>query len=165
MAQHRDDGDKMYVQGLAVHSYFTGTWNRELLSGAPTSPNDEINSIDNKIETFEWSAKFFGNYMLPYDFQFGWNLIFQSGTHWARRVRSYGYYDDPVNLTGYHRFNQGTVSLYREKWGTRQRNIVKVPSLRLIKVFNIPGGKLSAIFQLFDGFNANNAENSIRPVG
>lgn len=149
---------KRMSRGFQFNATFFGTWRHDYIHwNSPIEPNRNLSGLKNGYrDVFDWCFKFYGSYLLPYDFQIGWNFNILSGTKWAREVSFFGYYDDPVNLTGYHRFNQGSLTIHPEEWGSRQYDTYKLLNVRLDKIFKVKGDmRLIPFFELSNVFNTN----------
>jgi hypothetical protein len=154
--------NKRFAGGLFFQSSFDYQWRNELRRGdsASTSPltadpiatgynaNGEsyISTIDNRQKSQNWSARFLGRYVFPYEIGFGTNVRVQSGWPYARRL-------------AFALPNAGTVTVFEENINNNYSDAVTIIDFRLDKSFRVQRYELSFIADLFNAFNSNAVTN------
>jgi len=154
---------KRMSKGFQFNASWLGTWNHDYISNLATvDQNEALEGVTGYDDTLNWCLKFYGSYQLPEPVEWvraGWNLNMLSGTNWARSIDFRYYYDDPATLSGAHLFNQGTVSIHPDKWGTEQYDVYTLLNIRfdflLDKILNITRFQPTLIFELSNVFNTN----------
>jgi hypothetical protein len=111
-------------------------------------PQIRINALD---ETYEWSLKAHGSYVFPWDVQVG--LMYQSLSGFPVTRRARFQRTDPDGLSDFR--NQGTQTIWMEKFGASQLESQHVTSLRVVKHHNLDWGRLGFRADVFNLFNAN----------
>jgi hypothetical protein len=154
--------NKRFPNGLFFQSSFDYQWRDELRRGdsASTSPltADPINTgynangesfptVSNRQESTNWSARFLGRYVFPYEVGFGTNVRVQSGWPYARRI-------------SYSLPNAGTATVFQEDIKNNTSDTVAIVDLRVDKSFTF-GGKyrFSVLADLFNALNSNQVTN------
>lgn len=135
-----------------VYSKTTGTidngWGDDIGWNARNSqeagdPNFWINADGNATYDPTHMLKIQGTYILPWEIAL--NVYFRSvtGTAWAQRFRS-------------PRLNQGRVTFYAEKRGSRHYDTQNILDVRLEKIFTLAQKyRLGLMFDVFNVFNAD----------
>lgn len=154
--------NKRFPGGLFFQSSFDYQWRNELRRGdsASTSPltsdpiatgynaNGEsyIQTVDNRQKSQNWTARFLGRYVFPYEVGFGANLRLQSGWPYARRI-------------AFTLPNAGTATVFEENIDNNYSDMVSIVDLRADKSFTIDRFKFTVLADLFNALNSNAVTN------
>jgi hypothetical protein len=116
------------------------------------TPNDLINTEDNRYVFTTWTAKIHGTYEAPYAVKLTPILRLQAGQPIGRAF---------VPLTA-SRFNYSTsVTVLAEPIGTRHQDNIALFDLRAEKIFKLRGGlSVSGFLDAFNMFNSNAEQNT-----
>jgi hypothetical protein len=114
-------------------------------------PNNQINFDGRLAYALPHVFKLHGTYVLPLDIYLSAFLNAQSGVRWTRRLA--------VPLP------QGAVTPMVESQGSQQLPFATKLDLRVEKSFAIKGTRLSASLDIFNVFNAANAESVMDSIG
>ncbi|MEZ5419996.1 MAG: TonB-dependent receptor [Vicinamibacterales bacterium] len=153
---------KRFPGGLFFQSSFDYQWRNELRRGdsASTSPltsdpiatgynaNGEsyIQTVANRQKSQNWTARFLGRYVFPYEVGFGANLRLQSGWPYARRI-------------AYTLPNAGTATVFEEDINNNYSDMVSIVDLRADKTFSVDRFKFTVLADLFNALNSNAVTN------
>ncbi|MGE3492998.1 MAG: TonB-dependent receptor, partial [Vicinamibacterales bacterium] len=154
--------NKRFPNGLFFQSSFDYQWRDELRRGdsASTSPltadpiatgynanGESYPTVSNRQKSTNWSARFLGRYVFPYEVGFGTNVRMQSGWPYARRI-------------SYSLPNAGTATVFQENIDNNRSDTVAIVDLRLDKSFTMGGRyKFSVLADLFNALNSNQVTN------
>jgi hypothetical protein len=136
-------------QVFKKHVWIMGSPTGAATGAIPDSPNDEIYPIDDTSPT---SAKFYGNYRLPYGFQISAIHNFVSGD-FARRTYIFRQADPDARspLT-----NNGNLTLPLGEVGSQKQPNQNVTNLKIARNFRLGGDKRLAVsLQVFNLWNNN----------
>ncbi|MGE3473008.1 MAG: carboxypeptidase regulatory-like domain-containing protein [Vicinamibacterales bacterium] len=153
--------NKRFPGGLFFQSSFDYQWRNELRRGdsASTSPltadpiatgynanGESFPTVENRQKSQNWSARFLGRYVFPYDVGFATNIRLQSGWPYARRVQ-------------YALPNAGTATVFLENIDNNYSDTVGIVDLRVDKTFSVERFNFSVIADLFNALNSNAVTN------
>lgn len=154
--------NKRFPGGLFFQSSFDYQWRDELRRGdsASTSPltadpiatgynanGESYPTIANRQNSTNWSARFLGRYVFPYEIGFGTNVRVQSGWPYARRL-------------SFSLPNAGTATVFAEDIDNNRSDTVTIVDFRADKSFRIADRyRISFLLDLFNAFNSNAVTN------
>ena len=98
------------------------------LSGITGSPNDDPYSLDT---TWNWEARAYGTYNVPWGFKFTGFLRDKSGA-WGQRTETFS-----GNGTNGQKLNQGSVTRNMGPFGQYQGTTVPLLNINMSRVFHI----------------------------
>ena len=121
---------------------FARTWNTEGAIITNATPNLLINTVDGNNEFTTWQAKINATLTLPYNLRVTPILRHQSGTAFARTFTT------ALNFSS-------AVTIKAENYGDERTPNLTLFDIRTEKVINVSGRKVSAFFDVYNIFNAN----------
>ena len=153
--------NKRFPGGLFFQTSFDYQWRNELRRGdsASTSPltadpiatgynanGESFKDVANRQKSTNWSGRFLGRYVFPYEVGFGTNVRVQSGWPYARRL-------------AYVLPNAGTATVFAENIDNNYSDTVAIVDFRADKTFSVNRFRFTVIADLFNALNSNAVTN------